>query len=54
MKEKIAKLKETLWELHDENMKEYLGKKQDSDYFLHLGKTSAFGEVIDLLDEIEP
>lgn len=53
MEEKIVKLKESLWELYDENMKGYLGKKEDADYFLHLGKTSAFGEIIDLLDEIE-
>lgn len=53
MEEKIEKLKEILWELYDENMKVYIGKKEDSDYFLHLGKTSAFGEAIDLFDELE-
>ena len=52
MKEKIELLKEKLNKLSDENFKEYSGKEHTADYFLHVGKADAFGEAVDLIDEI--
>ena len=52
MQEKIKLLKKQLNQLADDNFNKYQGKQHDADFFLHVGKADAFGEAVELIDDI--
>lgn len=52
MEDKIELLKKQLNQLADENFNQYQGKQHNADYFMHVGAANAFGEAVELIDEI--